>query len=79
MNDKVQYLHCSFAGSYPIDCKILDVQENFSPPLSGIEKILNFKEQQKGLYFFIEYFDPNIEEIVQRWVTKDYILNYEKS
>lgn len=71
----MKYLHCSFAGSYLIDCDILDVKQDFSPPLSSVEKTLKFMEKPKGTYYLIKYLDPNIEELVEKWVEKSYMIS----
>lgn len=80
----VKYLHCSFAGSYWVDCEVLDKKENFQPPMTASQMIetLVFKRIKKqeaelepsdnpheiGTWYQIRYTDPNIEETQDRWV-----------
>lgn len=81
----VKYLHCSFAGSYWVDCEVLDKKENFQPPMtaSQMTQALVFKRLKKqevelessdnpndiGTWYQIQYLDPNLGESQVRWVT----------
>lgn len=80
----VQYLHCSFAGSYWIDCEVIRKEENFQPPLNKTQltqvamtklirkEPIEFTDadnfNEVGLWYEIRFTDPNSEETEVRWV-----------
>lgn len=83
----IQFLHCSFAGSYWIDCEVLEKKENFKPPLDKAQMITVLfskhirKEEvvlseednfnETGTWYQIHYKDPNTGEDCLRWVVDE--------
>ena len=73
------YEHCCFAGTYPVDCEILerrnwcidDAEIWEKAFLQTIERIVREKSGLSG--YVIRYEDSVLDEIVEQWVEDSYI------
>jgi hypothetical protein len=76
---KTKYLHCSYQGSYYIDCKILEARKCESKDATRLDRILRQEPKRLGEDgFVIRYQDLIDEEIVVKWVPKELVKRTKK-
>lgn len=71
---KAKYLHCSFQGSYHIDCEILEVRKCESKDATQLARILRQEPKYLGKDgYVVRYMDPVAVEYITKWVQKELV------
>lgn len=71
---KAKYLHCSFQGSYHIDCEIIEVRKCESKDATQLDRILRQEPKRIGEDGFVVRYEDLLDgEVVVKWVPKELV------